>query len=169
LAPKKPKNVPPPPSTLEARARQAIAEQRVSLFKALCRREKVPEPVIEHHFAKPERAWRFDLAWIEPRIALEVEGGAWTKGRHVRGAGFIEDMHKYNRATELGWRVFRVTPSQLDTLETVAMIKCALQICVERSLIRVPTATRSRNTHERPTALSNKVGNGAGNAGMGGV
>lgn len=113
-------------STLDAEARQLIAEQRLSLFRALCRREQVPQPETEYHFAKPERAWRFDLCWIPCKVALEVEGGAWTKGRHVRGAGFIEDMAKYNKATELGWRIYRVTPSQLDTLQTVAMIKRAL-------------------------------------------
>ncbi len=50
----------------------------------------------------------------------------WTQGRHARGAGMIEDMTKYNRATTLGWRVFRVTPTQLDTLATVHMIRDAL-------------------------------------------
>ncbi len=116
------------PSTAVAAGRKLVAEQRVSLFKALCRRQGVPEPTLEHHFAKPERAWRFDLAWLDQKIALEVEGGAWTKGRHTRGGGFIEDMAKYNRATELGWRVYRVTPSQLDTLDTVDMIRRALAL-----------------------------------------
>lgn len=57
----------------------------------------------------PERKWRFDFAWPEQRVALEVEGGAWTRGRHTRSVGFINDCTKYNAATAAGWRVLRVT------------------------------------------------------------
>lgn len=40
-----------------------------------------PEP--EHRFHESRR-WRFDYAWPEHRVALEVEGGVWTRGRHTR-------------------------------------------------------------------------------------
>lgn len=111
---------------LKADARKLIAEQSTALFRSLCRRQGVPEPMTEYHFAKPQRAWRFDFAWLDAKVALEVEGGAWTNGRHTRGGGFLEDIAKYNRATELGWRVFRTTPVDLDTLSTVAMIGRAI-------------------------------------------
>ncbi len=122
-SPKTPAN---PAASLRARARKLIAAQRDKQFRALCDREGVPSPVAEFHFAKPERAWRFDYCWPDAKVALECEGGVWTQGRHARGAGMIEDMTKYNRATTLGWRVFRVTPSQLDTTDTVRMIRQAL-------------------------------------------
>lgn len=70
-----------------------------------------------------QRRWAFDFAWVEQKVALEVEGGAFTGGRHTRGAGFVKDMSKYNTATLLGWRVLRVTPQQLMKQETVEMIK----------------------------------------------
>ena len=44
-------------------------------------------PIREHRFAPPRR-WRFDYAWPDRRLALEVEGGTWTGGRHVRGRGY---------------------------------------------------------------------------------
>jgi very-short-patch-repair endonuclease len=67
----------------------------------------------EHRFDSV-RQWRFDYACIGAKIAIEVEGGVWKKGRHTRGDGFIEDMKKYNRATSLGWRVLRYTPDQFN-------------------------------------------------------
>ena len=60
------------------------------------------------------RRWKFDVAHPRLKIAVEVEGGIWTRGRHTRPAGFIADMEKYNKATELGWRVFRTTTAITD-------------------------------------------------------
>lgn len=74
----------------------------------------------------PVRKWRFDFAWPRFKIALEVEGGAWTGGRHTRGKGFIEDMEKYNNAALLGWTVYRCTPTDLLKVKTIELIKKAL-------------------------------------------
>jgi len=67
---------------------------------------KLPMPIKEHHF-HPTKAWRFDFAYPELRIALEVEGGVWKQGRHTRGGGYTEDCAKYNAAATLGWIVLR--------------------------------------------------------------
>lgn len=72
----------------------------------------LPAPTREFRF-HPTRLWRFDYAWPAALVALEVEGGVWTGGRHTSGAGFLRDMEKYNSAALLGWRVFRCTPRQL--------------------------------------------------------
>ena len=63
----------------------------------------------------PERKWRFDFAARRAMVALEIEGGVWTRGRHSRGAGMIEDMRKYNAATSRGWSVLRVTPQMMES------------------------------------------------------
>jgi very-short-patch-repair endonuclease len=60
------------------------------------------------------RKWRFDFALVNEKIAIEIEGGAYTNGRHTRGKGFIADMEKYNTATILGWKVLRYTPDQFQ-------------------------------------------------------
>ena len=78
----------------------------------LCRAAGLPEPVAEFRFSPPRR-WRFDYAWPMQRIAVEIDGGAWTQGRHTRGAGFIADMEKQNAAALAGWRILRYTPEQL--------------------------------------------------------
>ncbi len=81
-------------------------------FPLLCKAHGLPEPVAEHRF-HPTRRWRFDYAWPDHRVALEVEGGIWSGGRHTRGAGYLGDLEKYNAATLLGWRVLRTTPRSL--------------------------------------------------------
>lgn len=85
----------------------------------------VPEGVMEHRFY-PSRRWRFDYAWPAERVALEVEGGVWTGGRHTRGAGFMGDLDKYNRAVLLGWAVLRCTPQQMASGEAAVLILEAL-------------------------------------------
>lgn len=84
----------------------------VSRFERLLRSVGLPAPVREHRF-HPVRRWRFDYAWIEHKVALEVEGGVWTGGRHTRGAGFTNDLEKYSEAAIMGWCVLRVTPRDL--------------------------------------------------------
>lgn len=81
----------------------------------------LPMPVAEYRF-DPSRRWRFDYAWEATKVALEVEGGVWSGGRHTRGSGFVKDMTKYNRATVMGWRVVRCTPNELCTQATVDML-----------------------------------------------
>jgi len=69
------------------------------------------------------RRWKFDFAHIGSKTAIEIEGGVFTKGRHTRGIGFINDMEKYNKAVELGWVVLRYTPQQIEEILTHEQIK----------------------------------------------
>lgn len=82
-------------------------------------------PVTEFTFAPP-RKWRFDFAWPERLLALEVEGGTWVSGRHTRGAGFEADLEKYNEAALAGWKVLRVTPDMIDDGRALAVVVRAL-------------------------------------------
>lgn len=63
----------------------------------------------------PIRRWRFDFALLplSKKIAIEVEGGIWSGGRHTRGGGYIGDMEKYNEAAILGWTVLRYPASNI--------------------------------------------------------
>jgi very-short-patch-repair endonuclease len=85
----------------------------------------LPAPTPEHRF-HPSRRWRFDLAWPDRRLAVEVEGGVHTRGRHTRGAGFEKDCEKYAEALVLGWRVLRVTPAHIRSGQAVTWIQGAL-------------------------------------------
>ena len=73
---------------------------------------KLPEPVREHRFHET-RKWRFDFAYPAQKLAIEVEGGVWSGGRHTRGSGFTNDCEKYNAALINGWRVYRCTPDMI--------------------------------------------------------
>ena len=75
------------------------------------------------------RKWRFDYANFDLKVAVEIEGGAFTNGRHTRGKGFINDMEKYNKAVELGWVVLRYTPTQLNESKTYEQISA---VCKNR-------------------------------------
>jgi len=96
------------------------------VFMLICEQTLKIEVVSEFQF-HPTRKWRFDYAIPNLKIALEVEGGAWTNGRHTRGGGFIADMEKYNTGTLLGWRIFRVTPATLITDKTFKMLDSAIK------------------------------------------
>lgn len=83
---------------------------------------RIPTPVAEYRFAPPRR-WRLDFAWPEQKLALEVEGGIWTGGRHTRGSGFIGDMEKYNTLAIMRWHLLRVTPAQIKSGEAATLVK----------------------------------------------
>ena len=72
------------------------------------------------------RRWRFDFAWPRRRVAVEVEGGVFSRGRHVRPSGFINDCEKYNAAALDGWTVLRLVPRKDWLAGAVPMIKEAL-------------------------------------------
>ena len=69
-----------------------------------------PKGFVAEHKFHPTRQWRFDFAWPARKVAVEVEGGVWTGGRHVKSSGYIKDMEKYNHASEGGWALFRCIP-----------------------------------------------------------
>ncbi len=71
--------------------------------------------------------WRIDMAWVDKKLAVEVEGGTWSGGRHVRGLGFEEDARKYNVLVLLGWRVLRFTSTAIMSGVALKTIEVALQ------------------------------------------
>ena len=96
--------------------KSASRELYIQLLK-----EGFPSPRTEHVF-HPGRRFRFDIAWPELFLAVEVEGGIFGKGERCptcgqskRGAhgsisGILRDIEKYNLAQMDGWTVLRVLP-----------------------------------------------------------
>ena len=82
--------------------------------KVLAQLVGFPDPATELLF-HPKRKWRFDYAWEEQKLALEVHGGIHSGGRHTRGRGFVEDRAKMNEAALLGWTVIEATPEHIKT------------------------------------------------------
>ncbi|HXG71313.1 MAG TPA: hypothetical protein VNJ04_11975 [Gemmatimonadaceae bacterium] len=79
-----------------------------------CTLAGLPAPVPEFRF-HPTRRWRFDLAWPDKFIAIEVDGSVYSGGRHVRGKGYEADCEKLNEALLLGWRVLRCSTGQVTS------------------------------------------------------
>jgi very-short-patch-repair endonuclease len=82
----------------------------------------VPEWVNEYRFDAVRR-WRLDFAWPAHKLGVEVEGGVYTQGRHVRPAGFTKDCEKYNSAAGQGWTVLRFTAQQVRSGQAAAMVE----------------------------------------------
>ncbi len=85
---------------------------------------KLPEPGREVPVIAG-RGWRFDFAWPEHMLAVEVDGGTWKQGRHSRGAGYEEDCIKLAEAILAGWRVLRFTSAMVDDGRAVALVERA--------------------------------------------
>lgn len=93
------------------------------------RMNRLPEPVVEYRFAQSlKRGWRFDFAWPEQFVAVEVEGGTWVRGRHGRGKGMELDMEKYNMAAILGWIVLRFNDHHIENNMAADTIRTALML-----------------------------------------
>ncbi len=96
---------------------------------ALVMRDKgnVPSFCREWLFA-PGRRYRFDFAWPERMVAVEVDGGQWKAGggRHNTDG----DRDKMNLAVILGWRVMHFSAQRLeaDPDRCVAEIRAALGV-----------------------------------------
>ena len=96
------------------------------LNRQICEQDRVciPIPCREYRFHKTRR-WLFDFAWPDAKLAVEVEGAVFVRGRHTRGSGFTQDCEKYNTAVLMGWRVLRFTREHIENgyaLETIIKI-----------------------------------------------
>ncbi|HET9680326.1 MAG TPA: hypothetical protein VFP95_07190 [Gammaproteobacteria bacterium] len=91
----------------------------------------LPAPEREFKFHSSRR-WRFDFAWPPEKVALEVQGGHWTNGRHVRGKGFAGDCEKFSTAAAMGWRILQVTSDQVNDGRALNWLMEALGVSMAR-------------------------------------
>ncbi len=110
------------------KTRRPVSDLEDSLA-ARMHEEGLPDPVRELVFAKARgRRWRFDFAWPDQMVALEVEGIAGRgKSRHLTVKGFSADCEKYDVAAILGWTLIRVTAPMMKSGLALDLIKEALE------------------------------------------
>lgn len=109
--------------TKATKARQTKPQPpQTDFFTILCRSDLKTECVKEYKF-HPTRRWRFDYAIPEHKIAIEIDGGVWTGGRHVSPKGFLNDMEKFNAAASMGWLVLKFTPDTQYNTATFNIIR----------------------------------------------
>lgn len=94
-------------------------------FDQQCKAAGLPVPMPELRFAPPRR-WRFDWAWPDLGLALEVQGGVFIRGRHTRGAALLKEYEKLNAAAVEGYRMLFCTPREIGNGEAVAIVAAAL-------------------------------------------
>lgn len=76
----------------------------------------------QEFYFHPERKWRADFHLVGKKILVEVEGGIWSGGRHIRGKGYLGDMEKYNAATMMGFQVIRFSTDQVKSGHAIQQI-----------------------------------------------
>lgn len=77
----------------------------------------------------PTRGYRFDFAWPEAGIAVELQGQIWKKGAHSSGVGITRDCQKNLHAAILGWQVLPLTP---EMAKDRAMLSSIAKLIRER-------------------------------------
>ena len=94
-----------------------------------------------------KRKWRFDFAWPDLMVALEIEGGTYSHGkekvdrnghrsisksRHLTATGFHEDCIKYCEEAILGWSVLRVDAKMVKDGTALSLLKRAIRAKVQQ-------------------------------------
>jgi hypothetical protein len=85
------------------------------LAKLIAAAPEIPAPVQEFR-AIPARRYRWDFAWPEHRLLLEVNGGAWMKSSysHKSGPQIVRDYTKNNLAVAAGWKILYCESSMIS-------------------------------------------------------
>jgi hypothetical protein len=103
---------------------ESIPERRLML---LMERAKMP-PVHMQVGLVEGRKFRYDLVIGEPfKVAVEVQGGQWIRGRHNRPQGVETDSEKSALAQERGYIVLHVTPAMISDGRAIERIAGALR------------------------------------------
>lgn len=117
---KKPKKtrVPAPPS---------IGEETFALH---LKSDNVPDP---HRQYTPcgDRDWTVDFAWPTKKLAIEIQGGNWKGGAHVRPKRYEEDVRKLNWLNAHGWTTLWFTTDMVtsgEAIDTTKPILAQLQL-----------------------------------------
>jgi hypothetical protein len=73
----------------------------------------------EYHFNKSKefgaKDWRNDYYLPELNLAIEVEGGIFSGGGHVRGAMYRDNLDKYNAITMAKIQLLRIDTDRLNS------------------------------------------------------
>ena len=65
------------------------------------------------YVAIPGRRWKIDLAHVEKKIAVEIHGGTYARGRHSRHEGMQSDLEKERALVAAGWRCIAFTGEEI--------------------------------------------------------
>lgn len=141
------------------KGRGSSGSKAEELFSFQARLLNLPEPLREYRFSEMTlRRWRFDFAWPDLKIAVEIEGltyygknpdGSSKTGRHQTARGYQEDLEKYNQAIIENWRVLRFSQAHVKSGEAIAMT----QLLINQSSLKCKPSSPDKRQDKRPGRL----------------
>ena len=117
----------------EVLKRESAKAKREALENSLAlalRAHKLDAGMVRQYQPFAEVRYAFDFAWPEREtpVLVEVQGGIWSGGAHVRPKGVLRDMDKLNRAAVKGWCVLQVSADDIKSGKAVALIREGLAL-----------------------------------------
>lgn len=89
-------------------------------------RHPLPEREVLFH---PTRKWRMDLAWPDLKVAVEYQGGIFSRqASHSSAANIMRDQEKANEAQLHGWLLIYANAKTVSTGQAVDWVNRALAL-----------------------------------------
>ena len=121
--PPAPEASPPPPRAKNDQ--QIMHERAIDELLSQITARRLPQPVRWHLFNNDsKRKWRFDLAIVDYRIALECEG----RLSRTRPEDMRAECEKHVHASLEGWLVFRIERTLIDDGTAVDLLTKMLRV-----------------------------------------
>ena len=97
------------------------------MFALQCEQAGLPTPLREYA-AVPGRRFRWDFAWPDKRVLVEINGGTYAHMGHSTGSGIARDYEKSNLAVLAGWKVFAFDRRMVEGGAALAVVSKALEV-----------------------------------------
>ncbi|MGE8572920.1 MAG: hypothetical protein ACN6NW_12865 [Acinetobacter amyesii] len=104
------------------KAKEKYLEAEETLF------QKLEEHAIgyERKFQfEPTKNWRFDFYIVRLRLLIEIAGSPWAVGRG--GKRIANSFNKYDLAEDMGYRIERLEPHQIESGHAIRWIRSQLE------------------------------------------
>jgi hypothetical protein len=94
-------------------------------FAVQIERYGLPEPVREYQFEDTPVAWRWDFAWPQYKLLVEINGGIYQDPPtgHRSISGLLRDYAKLNAATQRHWWSMSFDNKAVESGEAVLMVQ----------------------------------------------
>ncbi len=145
------------------KSRQSVDLRLDAFLRIVKAADGIPDWESEVLVAPGFRGWRFDRAWPELRVALEIEGhgikrrsgrsAAGEPNRHTSYVGYASDCRKYTAAALLGWKVLRFVPEEIGSMYMLETLRAALLGGGPEKSIRMQFRAKSRRRRGAPMRM----------------
>lgn len=81
--------------------------------------------------------WRFDFHIVKLRLLIEIAGSPWSVGRG--GRKIANAFNKYDLAEDMGYRVERLEPHQIESGYAINWIRRQLERLEDGTVQTIPT------------------------------